>query len=150
MALKVLYPCPDYRFFSNLKTSPSFNFQRDTSSMNSTVRSLQGNSHFETIFVVKILLIDSYLLLGQYHAQFQRTGCWIKPCFCRNQQPTQQLVPSIPSVGTGLPQPPAVPLAPAELRPQWLFLWSISVSKFFYSKAVSTSSQRENCNHIHY
>lgn len=49
----------------------------------------------------------------------------------------------------GLQQTPAVPIALAELLPQWLLFWIPSVSRFFYSKVVSTPSQRENCNHIH-
>lgn len=104
--------------------------------------------------------LDSYYLTsGSVPCSVSKDGgCWIKLYFCRNQQPTQQLVPSIPGVGTGLPgqhpaglqQPPAVPIALAELLSQWLLFWSTSISRFFYSKVVSAPSQGERCNHIHY
>lgn len=87
MALKLLYPCPDYWFFSTFKTSPSFISQSDTSSMNTTVHSLQGNSDFETTLAVKILL-TGFLLTSESvpYSVSKDGGCWIKLYFCRNQK----------------------------------------------------------------
>lgn len=88
MALKILYPCPDYCFFRPFKTSPSFISQRDTSSMNTTVHSLQGNNDFETTLAVKILLTRFLLPYFWVSTMLSFKGWWLLDQTLLLQKPT--------------------------------------------------------------
>lgn len=135
-----------------LKMGPSFILQRDTSSMNTRVYLLQGNSDFETPIAVRVLLTRFLLTYFQVSTILSFKGWLLLVQTLLLEKPTPNfllLMLAQASLASwhlvGLQQPPAErPLALEALLPLQLLLWSTSTSRFLLQQScLYTFTDRE-------